>query len=47
MAASENFGLHPRLPLASANQDKVLSSQMVKEPRALSIALHCFQLVVR
>ena len=47
IAASENCGLRPRLPLAAATQDMPLSSQMVSEPRALSAALYCFQLVVR
>lgn len=47
MAASENCGLRPRLPLAAANQDMFLSSQTVKESRALSAVLYCFQLVMR
>ena len=47
MAASENYGLRPRLPLPSANQAMRLCSQMDNEPRALSAALYCFQLVVR
>lgn len=47
IVASENFGLHPRLPLAAANQHIRLSSQTVKEPRALRAALYGFQLLVR
>jgi hypothetical protein len=47
MAASENCGLGPRLPLTAANQDMLLSSQTVREPRAWSAALYCFQLVMR
>lgn len=47
MAAQENFGLRLRLPLAGANRDMVLSSQILREPRALNAALYCFQLVVR
>jgi hypothetical protein len=47
IAASENFGLRPRLPLDAANHDIPLSSQTVNEPRALSAASYCFQLVVR
>lgn len=47
MAASENCGLRPRLPLAAANHDMFLSSQTLREPRALSAALYCFHLVMR
>ena len=47
MVASEKYGLCPGLPLAAANQGMCLSSQMVIEPRALSAALYCFQLVAR
>jgi len=46
IAASENFRLRPRLPLAVANQHIPLSSHTVKEPRALRDALYCFQLLV-
>lgn len=47
MAVADNFGLHPRLPLAAANQNIVLSIQIAKELRALSSALYWHQLMVR
>lgn len=36
MIASDNFQLHLRLPLAAANKDMCLSSQMDNERRVLS-----------
>ena len=46
MAASENFGLRPRLPLPAANQAMRLSNQIDSEPWALRAALYCLQFVV-
>ena len=47
MAASEKVWERPRLPLLAANHAISLSSQISKEPRALSAALYAGQLVVR
>ena len=40
IAASENWGLRPYLPLPAANHDMPLSSQMAREPRDLRAALY-------
>ena len=47
VAASENLGLCPRLPLVAANQAMRLFNQIDSDPRALRAALYCFQCVVR
>lgn len=46
MAASENVGWRPRLPVAGAYHCISVSSQTVSEPRALSAALYSAQFVV-
>ena len=46
MAASENVGLRPRLPVGAANHAMSLSSQTLNEPRVFSAWLYSRQLVV-
>ena len=47
IAASENVGLRPRLPLGVPNHCMPASSHIVNELRAFSAALYAFQFVVR